>query len=430
MNVLLLGQGGREHAFAWKLAQSPLLKELYIAPGNAGTEEFGENVNIKITDFPAIKKLVMEKSINMVVVGPEDPLVAGIYDFFINDSELKNIPVIGPSKAGAQLEGSKDFAKAFMQKYQIPTARYQTFTKDNIEEGYKFLECLKAPYVLKADGLAAGKGVIILETLDEAKKELNEMLANSKFGNASAKVVIEEFLKGIELSVFVLTDGNSYKILPEAKDYKRIGDNDTGLNTGGMGAVSPVPFADKKFLKKVEEKIVVPTINGLKKENITYKGFIFIGLMNVNGEPYVIEYNVRMGDPETEVVLPRIESDLLELFVAVSQGKLKEKEILISPKTALTLVLVSGGYPGEYEKGFEVVGLDEVENSIVFHAGTIRKEEEILTNGGRVFAITSLGNTIKEARDKSYYNADTVNFIGKYHRNDIGLDLMKIAAEA
>jgi phosphoribosylamine--glycine ligase len=430
MNVLLLGQGGREHAFAWKLAQSPLLKELYIAPGNAGTEEFGENVNIKITDFPAIKKLVTEKSINMVVVGPEDPLVAGIYDFFINDSELKNIPVIGPSKAGAQLEGSKDFAKAFMQKYQIPTARYQTFTKDNIEEGYKFLESLKAPYVLKADGLAAGKGVIILETLDEAKKELNEMLANSKFGNASAKVVIEEFLKGIELSVFVLTDGNSYKILPEAKDYKRIGDNDTGLNTGGMGAVSPVPFADKKFLKKVEEKIVVPTINGLKKENITYKGFIFIGLMNVNGEPYVIEYNVRMGDPETEVVLPRIESDLLELFVAVSQGKLKEKEILISPKTALTLVLVSGGYPGEYEKGFEVVGLDEVENSIVFHAGTIRKEEEILTNGGRVFAITSLGNTIKEARDKSYYNADTVNFIGKYHRNDIGLDLMKIAAEA
>jgi phosphoribosylamine--glycine ligase len=430
MNVLLLGQGGREHAFAWKLAQSPLLKELYIAPGNAGTEEFGENVNIKITDFPAIKKLVTEKSINMVVVGPEDPLVAGIYDFFINDSELKNIPVIGPSKAGAQLEGSKDFAKAFMQKYQIPTARYQTFTKDNIEEGYKFLESLKAPYVLKADGLAAGKGVIILETLDEAKKELNEMLANSKFGNASAKVVIEEFLKGIELSVFVLTDGNSYKILPEAKDYKRIGDNDTGLNTGGMGAVSPVPFADKKFLKKVEEKIVVPTINGLKKENITYKGFIFIGLMNVNGEPYVIEYNVRMGDPETEVVLPRIESDLLELFVAVSQGKLKEKEILISLKTALTLVLVSGGYPGEYEKGFEVVGLDEVENSIVFHAGTIRKEEEILTNGGRVFAITSLGNTIKEARDKSYYNADTVNFIGKYHRNDIGLDLMKIAAEA
>jgi phosphoribosylamine--glycine ligase len=430
MNVLLLGQGGREHAFAWKLAQSPLLKELYIAPGNAGTEEFGENVNIKITDFHAIKKLVMEKSINMVVVGPEDPLVAGIYDFFINDSELKNIPVIGPSKAGAQLEGSKDFAKAFMQKYQIPTARYQTFTKDNIEEGYKFLESLKAPYVLKADGLAAGKGVIILETLDEAKKELNEMLANSKFGNASTKVVIEEFLKGIELSVFMLTDGNSYKILPEAKDYKRIGDNDTGLNTGGMGAVSPVPFADKKFLKKVEEKIVVPTINGLKKENITYKGFIFIGLMNVNGEPYVIEYNVRMGDPETEVVLPRIESDLLELFVAVSQGKLKEKEILISPKTALTLVLVSGGYPGEYEKGFEVVGLDEVENSIVFHAGTIRKEEEILTNGGRVFAITSLGNTIKEARDKSYYNADTVNFIGKYHRNDIGLDLMKIAAEA
>lgn len=429
MNVLLLGQGGREHAFAWKLAQSPLLKELYIAPGNAGTEEFGENINIKATDFPTIKKLVKEKSINMVVVGPEDPLVAGIYDYFINDSDLKKIPVIGPSKAGAQLEGSKDFAKAFMQKYKIPTALYQTFTKDTIEEGFKFLESIEAPYVLKADGLAAGKGVVIPTTIDAAKTELNDMLANAKFGNASSKVVIEEFLNGIELSVFVLTDGNSYKILPAAKDYKRIGDNDTGLNTGGMGAVSPVPFADESFLKKVEERIVVPTINGLKKENITYKGFIFIGLMNVNGEPFVIEYNVRMGDPETEVVLPRIESDLLELFVAVSKGKLKEKEIKISPKTALTLVLVSGGYPGDYKKGFEVVGLDEVENSIVFHAGTTKKEEYVLTNGGRVFAITSLGNTIKEARDKSYFNADTINFIGKYHRNDIGLDLMKIAAE-
>lgn len=429
MNVLILGQGGREHAFAWKLAQSPLLKELYIAPGNAGTEEFGENINIKATDFPAIKKLVKEKSINMVVVGPEDPLVAGIYDYFINDSDLKNIPVIGPSKAGARLEGSKDFAKAFMHKYKIPTARYQTFTKDSLDEGYKFLETLEAPYVLKADGLAAGKGVVIPTTLEAAKAELNDMLANAKFGNASSKVVIEEFLKGIELSVFVLTDGDSYKILPAAKDYKRIGDNDTGLNTGGMGAVSPVPFADESFLKKVEERIVVPTINGLKKENITYKGFIFIGLINVNGEPFVIEYNVRMGDPETEVVLPRIESDLLELFVAVSKGKLKEKEIKITPKTALTLVLVSGGYPGDYEKGFEVVGLNEVENSIVFHAGTTRKQEDVLTNGGRVFAITSLGNSIKEARDKSYFNADTVNFIGKYHRNDIGLDLMKIAAE-
>ncbi len=429
MNVLLLGSGAREHAFAWKLAQSPLLKELYIAPGNAGTEEFGENINIKATDFPAIKKLVKEKSINMVLVGPEDPLVAGIYDYFINDADLKNVPVIGPSKAGAQLEGSKDFAKAFMQKYKIPTARYQTFTKDTLEEGYKFLENLNAPYVLKADGLAAGKGVVISPTLDAAKIELNEMLINAKFGNASSKVVIEEFLKGIELSVFVLTDGNSYKILPAAKDYKRIGDNDTGLNTGGMGAVSPVPFADEVFLKKVEEKIVVPTINGLKKENITYKGFIFIGLMNVNGDPFVIEYNVRMGDPETEVVLPRIESDLLDILVAVSKGKLKEKEITITPKTALALVLVSGGYPGDYEKGFEVVGLNEVENSIVFHAGTIKKDTDILTNGGRVITITSLGDTIKEARDKAYFDADTVNFIGKYHRNDIGLDLMKIAAQ-
>jgi phosphoribosylamine--glycine ligase len=424
MNILILGSGGREHAYAWKLAQSKKLVKLFIAPGNAGTAEVGTNVNISATDFEAVKKFVLENQISMVVVGPEDPLVKGIHDFFLADAELKNVPVIGPKKDGAQLEGSKDFSKQFMLRHNIPTARYETFTKETLNAGLKFLETLEAPYVLKADGLAAGKGVVIPDTLEDARKELTEMLANAKFGNASAKVVIEEFLKGIELSVFVLTDGNSYKILPAAKDYKRIGVGDAGLNTGGMGAVSPVPFANDEFIKKVEDRVIIPTIEGLKKEGIIYKGFIFIGLMNVNGDPQVIEYNVRMGDPETEVVLPRIKSDLLDLFEGVANGDLNERTFEVDPGFATTVMLVAGGYPGEYKKGDMISGLEDVKSSMVFHAGTaLSLTGKVSTNGGRVMAITSLGHTMKEALTRSFENAEKIKYEGKYYRNDIGKDL-------
>ena len=423
MNILILGSGGREHAFAWKLAQSKKLKNLFIAPGNAGTASVGINVEISVTDFEVIKKFVLENDINMVVVGPEDPLVKGIFDYFEADNQLKNIPVIGPQKAGAQLEGSKDFSKKFMIRHNIPTARYETFTKETLAAGLAFLETLEPPYVLKADGLAAGKGVVIPTTLAEAKEELTEMLANAKFGAASAKVVIEEFLKGIELSVFVLTDGNSYKILPSAKDYKRIGEGDKGLNTGGMGAISPVPFADEAFIKKVEERVIIPTINGLKKEGIVYKGFIFIGLMNNNGDPQVIEYNVRMGDPETEAVIPRIKSDLLDLFEGVANGNLQDKTFEVDERFATTIMMVAGGYPEAYEKGDIVSGLELVEGSIAFHAGTKQDGNNIVTNGGRVIAITSFGNTMEEALKKSFVNAERIQYKNKYYRRDIGKDL-------
>ncbi len=425
MNVLLLGSGGREHAFAWKLSQSKKMSKLFIAPGNAGTALCGTNVNMSATDFPAIKKFVLENDIKLVVVGPEDPLVKGVHDFFLADEQLATIPVIGPPQMGAQLEGSKDFSKQFMFRHGVPTAAYATFTKDTLEEGYAFLAGLQPPYVLKADGLAAGKGVVIPHTLGEAKAELKAMLADAKFGDASSKVVIEEFLKGIELSVFVLTDGVSYKLLPAAKDYKRIGDGDTGLNTGGMGAVSPVPFADEAFLAKVEERIVKPTIEGLKTDNIPYVGFIFIGLMNDNGDPKVIEYNCRMGDPETEVVLPRIKSDLLELFIAVGEKKLNDFQFELDPRTATTVMMVAGGYPGDYEKGKEISGLENVKDAVAFHAGTKNADGKIVTNGGRILAFTAFGNSIEEAVARSYAAADAVKFEGCYFRKDIGQDLMK-----
>ena len=424
MNVLILGSGGREHAFAWKISQSKLLQNLYIAPGNAGTANCGINVAISITDFEAIKNLVWEKDINLVLVGPEDPLVNGIHDFFLQDDILKDIPVIGPKKDGAQLEGSKDFSKAFMKKHGIPTARYGTFTKESLKDGFNFLDSLQAPFVLKADGLAAGKGVLIIQDIHQAKEELTNILINSKFGSAGNKVVIEEFLFGIELSVFVLTDGKSYKILPAAKDYKRIGEGDTGLNTGGMGAVSPVPFADEKFIKKVEEKIIIPTINGLIKDGIDYSGFIFIGLMNCNGEPSVIEYNCRMGDPETEVVIPRIKSDLLDLLNGVANKNLNTKHYETINEIATTVVLVSGGYPGEYKKDKLIEGIDNNKDSLIFHSGTKLVNDKVYTNGGRVFAVTSFGNTIKDAVNKSFDCANKINYEGKYFRGDIGQDLI------
>ncbi|PKB42604.1 phosphoribosylamine--glycine ligase [Cellulophaga sp. RHA19] len=423
MNILILGSGGREHTIAWKLNQSKKLNKLFVAPGNAGTASIAKNIPIGVNDFKAIKEVVLAEQINMVVVGPEDPLVNGVHDFFLNDIDLKNIPVIGPQKAAATLEGSKDFAKEFMMRHNIPTAAYKSFTADTLADGQAFLETLKAPYVLKADGLAAGKGVLILQDLDEAKNELASMLVDSKFGDASTTVVIEEFLDGIELSVFVLTDGKNFKVLPTAKDYKRIGEGDTGLNTGGMGAISPVPFASDEFMSKIHSQVVKPTIDGLVKDNLPYKGFIFIGLIKVGEEPKVIEYNVRLGDPETEVVLPRLQNDLVEVFEAVGNQTLDAIDIKIDERTATTVMTVSGGYPEAYEKGKEITGLDTVEGSIVFHAGTKLDGDKVVTNGGRVMAVTSFGTNFKDALAQSYKNVEKLHFDKINYRKDLGFDL-------
>lgn len=423
MNILILGSGGREHTFAWKIAKSSRCNKLYVAPGNSGTAEIAENINLKVTDFEAVRAVVLSHQIDIVVVGPEDPLVQGIHDYFLNHEELNGIAVIGPQKAAAELEGSKEFAKEFMMRHNIPTAAYKSFTRYNVVEGYKFLETLSPPYVLKADGLAAGKGVLILHDLDEAKLELKQMLVGAKFGDASTKVVVEEFLDGIELSCFVLTDGNNYKILPTAKDYKRIGEGDTGLNTGGMGAVSPVPFATPAFLNKIEERIVKPTVFGLQKDNLPYQGFIFIGIIKVGDDPKVIEYNVRMGDPETEVVLPRVKTDMVEIFEAISNKSLDKINIEIDDRAATTVMLVSGGYPEAYERGKEITGLENIKDSIPFHAGAVKSNGEIITSGGRVMAITSYGNTYQEAIERCYKNISKLKFEKMCYRKDIGFDL-------
>lgn len=426
MNILIIGSGGREHVFTWKIAQSPLADKLFVAPGNAGTAKIAQNIELNPSHHEAVKRFCLEEKIGMVVVGPEAPLVEGLGDYFMQDEALQSIAFIGPGKIGAELEGSKDFAKAFMQRHQIPTARYETFTAENLEKGYQFLESLKPPYVLKADGLAAGKGVLITKDISEAKAILKEMLVDQKFGNASSKVVIEEFLDGIELSVFVLTDGKEYVTLPAAKDYKRIGEGDTGLNTGGMGAVSPVPFADEAYLQKVEERIIAPTLSGLQADKIPYKGFIFLGLMNVGGDPYVIEYNVRMGDPETQVVIPRIENDLVALFQATHEGSLGTQKLKISEETATTVVMVSGGYPESYAKGKTISGTDEVAEAIVFHAGTKENNGQIQTSGGRVLALTGKGKSLEEALANSYAGVRKISWDGVYYRKDIGQDLLAL----
>jgi len=423
MNILILGSGGREHTFAWKLAQSESKPNIFVAPGNAGTHEIATNIEININDFNCVKEAVLSQHIDMVVVGPEDPLVNGVHDFFLEDDQLKNIPVIGPQKAAAELEGSKAFAKAFMERHNIPTAAYQEFTAENLEEGYRFLESLNPPYVLKADGLAAGKGVLILQDLQEAKEELKSMISDGKFGAASAKVVIEEFLDGIELSVFVLTDGKNYKVLPTAKDYKRIGEGDTGLNTGGMGAISPVPFANEEFMAKIHDRIIEPTVRGLEKDNLPYKGFIFIGLIKVGNDPKVIEYNVRMGDPETEVVLPRLKTDFVEIFKAVANGTLDQVPFEIDSRAATTVMNVAGGYPEAYNKGDEITGIDAVTDQIVFQAGTTLKGGKIVTNGGRVLAVTAFGTDFREALQSSYEGVSKIQFKDRYYRTDLGFDL-------